>query len=784
MANGSPKSPNKLKVLLIYIAVFMVLSIYLGCMVHALLNGYAASCFNPVSMYKCIRENGFPTGKILLFAIILAILCGYSYARFYIESKSKDKMGRNFNMSSKRQTYGDVHFEEPQEYEQAALIQGPKKATGTILGQLDQTGKQLINFRMDKKNRLNQNIAVFGASGTGKTFSFSKPFCFQTVKRRESIIITDPDGGLYRDVAGYFQDNGYIVRRFDLNKLTKSDGWDCLKSVMGDNVELDAQLFSQIVITNSVKDPNNIYGQGPLSLLKALVLRVVLGHDYPPEQKNIESVYALIQNVRGEEYLDEIFNADNLWEEELPCLGPYLTFKQGSPNLRGNIITNLAVQLQLLQNKLVCKVLSTDDIDLTLPATQPCAYFCVFPDNHDTYRFIVSLFFSMLFIKLINFADDQPDGRCPVPVRFLLDEFPSIGQIPDFDRKMATIRKRAISVAMIFQDITQLQNNYPTTWVTLLSNCATWLSIGINDEYTSSLVNKRVGETTVQVQTEQHQAEETLFKLFHNRSIGEGKRSLLSFDELFRVGVDECIILFQGHNPIWAYKYPFDLHPDASKLRPILPQDIPDITDVKEREKFRERENKAVERYLSEHPLSEVDRSYAGECESEYNLSPTAKIKKYISEHIGKKKAVEQSEDEEAPVSLDEDDLDFFDLDMEDADETADSKIKRICDDLSENISVGREEAKIDNTSQELPREPEKESEKSPEALPNQNQRKQEDEPNTMREAPKPTGPKAANPPDFGGSKRNYKPKAKVPEQQNNLNNDSPSLPYSRAPRT
>ena len=151
-----------------------------------------------------------------------------------------------------------------------------------------------------------------------------------------------------------------------------------------------------------------------------------------------------------------------------------MSFKQGSPNLRGNLITNLSVQLQLLQSDLVKTVLSTDGIDLELPGKEPTALFCLFPDNHDTYRFVVSLFFSMLFTRLADLADRNTTNgrRLDVPVNFLLDEFPSIGVIPDFDRKIATIRKRAMNVTMIFQDITQLQNNYRDTWVTLVSNCS------------------------------------------------------------------------------------------------------------------------------------------------------------------------------------------------------------------------------------------------------------------------------------------------------------------------
>lgn len=320
-------------------------------------------------------------------------------------------------------------------------------------------------------------------------------------KRRESVVITDPDGGLYRDLAGYFEDSGYVVRRFDLTNLQKSDGWDCLKSITPENAELDAQLFAQVVISNTMDDTTSIYATGPMSLLKALILRVFLDPEIPPEKKNIGEVYAMLQNPLGEEFLDKLFDDDSLCDELKPCLGPYLSFKQGSPNLRGNLITNLSVQLQLLQNKLVCKVLSTDDIDLLLPGQQPCAYFCLFPDSHDTFKFIVSLFFSCLFTNLIAYADQKCGGALPVPVNFLLDEFPSIGHLPDWDKKLAVVRKRNMSIVMIFQNITQLVNLYETAWQTIFSNCATWVALGINDEETAKLFSSRIGETSVEAST-------------------------------------------------------------------------------------------------------------------------------------------------------------------------------------------------------------------------------------------------------------------------------------------
>ena len=649
----NPEQKKAVNKFLIMLAADFFISAYLSGVFHSLVTRYGIT-YNPFKIIDCMIKHGFPFGLFIVFFFVFLLIGGYAFLYHLKEAQGMDKMGRLFKLAVKRKGYGSSHFEEPEEYKTNATIQSSHEAYGTILGQIDESGEKLINFRMDKANRLNQHIAIVGASGSGKTYTFSKPYIFQTVKRRESIILTDPDGGLYRDTAGYFKDNGYIVRRFDLSNLGKSDGWHCLRSISGDgsieisDIELNAQMFANTVIKNVSTDMTQpIYKDGPMSLLKALILRVCLGPDFTEDMKHIGSVCELLQNPAGEDFLDMMFDASALPKEAMPCIGPYMTFKQSSPNLRGNIVTNLATSLQLLQNGLVSKVLSTHDIDLELPAKQPCAFYCIFPDSHDTFKFIVSLFFSTLFTTLISYADRQPNGRCDIPVNFLLDEFPSIGIIPDFDRKMATIRKRAMNVAMIFQDITQLQNNYEKSWSTLLSNCSTWLSLGTNDEFTASLFTTRVGETTIEVQTEQHAPMESIFTVFRPKSTGEGKRALLSVDEMFKMGENDSIIVFQGHNPIWAKKYPYTLHHEAHKLRAIPPSEIPHINDTAARKERRESEDAAIAEFLAEHPFDKIDRSYSDVYEPQVKLSLFESLGLALKGQA--KKAVKKAQDKNRP---------------------------------------------------------------------------------------------------------------------------------------
>lgn len=602
---------------IIAIAVLiLVFAFYMGGVMQCLVTDFMNPKYDPASVLASMKENGIPWMIIGFFALVGEAALVAGVRKLLREQEGADTLGRFFHHALRHQVYGDSHFETPDEYEDAAWVQGPEDAYGPILGQVGTDGTKLINLRCDYKMRLNQHIMIVGASGSGKTYTFTKPYAYQAIKRRESVIFTDPDGGLTRTLANVFRENGYVVRVFNLNNLTKSDGWDCMKVIMdSDNKELSAQIFADTIISNipGGKDKTQpIYRDGPLSLLKALLLRVATDeHNLFPNGKNIKSAYDILQN-EDVDYMDKLFNKDIMSENEKISLGPYQSFKTASPNLRGNIITNLSTSLNLLQTKAVADVLSTDDIDLTLPGRQPCAYFCQFPDSHDTYKFIMSLFFSMLFMALTNYADSRQDndGRLPVPVNFMLDEFPSIGVIPDFDRKMATIRKRAMNVAMIIQDMTQLQNNYPTTWTTLQANCSTFLALGINDQDTADMVTRRIGETTVRVETHQHKNFEGLLQTDNQYSTGEGKRALLQFDELFKLDKDDCLILLQYHNPIFAHKYPHVLHPMSKNIMPYDINRRPDLMDRDARLAEQEEERQRTDAYLSEHPLSDVDRAY------------------------------------------------------------------------------------------------------------------------------------------------------------------------------
>ena len=561
-------------------------------LMSAWLSLYFCGLVTHLSIFGYLLAYGFP---LVPFGIIASIILVVFLVGIYRSRKDVlDKDDREFQYSEAG-VYGTASFLREDELRGMARVETPRRALGTILGQLDTSGHRVIDTDLD--SMLNKHIAVFGPTGSGKSYGFARNYILQAVKRRESLICTDSKGELYESMSAYCADNGYTVRLLDLVTPEKSDGWACIREVDGD--DLRAQIFSQVMIENTGDGKGSVWDNAAQSLLKALLLRVTLGKDFAAaHNQSIGAAYDLIQNPGGEQYLDAIFELANADRDLQPCVGPYMSFKQASPNMRGNIITGLATRIQVLQNQIIKTVLAHDDIDLTLPGQQPCAYFCRMSDQHSAMNFISTLFFSFLFIDLVEFADAQPGRKCPVPVNFLLDEFTNIGTIADFEKKIATVRSRDLNIAIIFQGLTQLQERYPYgKWQAILGNCDTHLCLGCNEQESADYLAQRSGVATVKVRTERHGIFDSPFRLGLMHSTGDGKRNVMTPDEIMRMPKDMCLIIFRGENVFKAYKFGYDKHPEYRKLHDVRITDIPNIRDAAARAAYNAHRGAVVDEF-------------------------------------------------------------------------------------------------------------------------------------------------------------------------------------------
>lgn len=413
-------------------------------------------------------------------------------------------------------------------------------------------------------SRLNRNAVVFGPPGTGKTWTFGLPNVLQAFAAGESVIVTDPKAEILAWTVKLAQKLGYVVRCFNLVDMLYSDRWNAVAEVRED---LDAYLLSQVIIENTegprhrpLGDP--FWERSEHNLLTALILYTA--YQMKPEQRNLPGLYDFL--ACGS--FDELDSAFRSLPDDHPAKRPYNLFCMSEAKTRGNIIQGLGTRLKIMQDETVRAVTSASDIDLELPGRRKCAYYCILPDTGGTYRFLTSLFFSFLFIRLMRQAD-RFGGENPVRVNFVLDEFCNIGTMPDFVEKIATMRSRGLSCLMVVQSLPQMKSRYPLeTWKEIVGCCALRLVWGAAELDTAEYISELLGDATV----------ETLSYRRHSGKMAGAQimkslrpRRLLTPSEVTQLPKKEGIALLLGQNPVRLEKAPFSEHPlyrDVEKIHP------------------------------------------------------------------------------------------------------------------------------------------------------------------------------------------------------------------------
>lgn len=561
------KKSNKLSLLLVPLLV--VLSLYLSGYFAQFIRNYnewkaeygLASGVSPklpsADFMTCIKEVFSSDGLkgIVVIGIIIGMI---SFFIVFVGSGQKGTTDRKRNIVySDSGNYGTAGFMTEDEFNNVLECCSPKNATGIILGKMDDKAVCLPN-----STRMNKNIAVYGASGSMKSRAFVRNRIFQAVKRNESIFVTDPKSELYEDMAIYLQNNGYKVKVFNLINMENSDSWNCLKEIEGN--ELMAQVFADVIIKNtSSGQSDHFWDNAELNLLKALILYV----DRNYKTKSIGAVYELL-STKSETQLNGLFAG---LTPNHPAFAPYNIFKQSSDTVRAGVIIGLGARLQVFQNEIVKSITSYDDIDLELPAREKCAYFCITSDQDSTFDFLSSLFFSFAFIKLVRYADKNgQNGRCDYEVAFILDEFPNIGGIVDFQKKISTVRSRGISIAIIFQNLAQLQNRYPSNvWQEIIGNADTQLFLGCTDELTAQFISNRTGEITIGVTSTQKVLSTWQVSKYtpqYRETTSVGRRKLMTMDEILRMPLEKELLILRGQKVIELEKFDYTLHPEAKKI--------------------------------------------------------------------------------------------------------------------------------------------------------------------------------------------------------------------------
>ena len=525
--------------------------------------------WNPLTCFaSAFTGNGLKT--LLLIVGIGAAVFIYIKVHDKFSGTSYDERGFTKN---KHGTYGTADWMSEKEMKSVLEVSTPEKATGMILG--ERKG-QLICLPED--TRLNRHTAVFGASGTMKSRAVVRNALFSAIRRGESVLISDPKSEMYNETSELFRNNGYEVKVLNLVDPLHSDSWNCMSDLGEDT--LMAQMLTNVIIGNTSSGKgDHFWDNGEANLLKGLVLYVQMARTIRPKDKNLSKVYEILtgNNLAG------TINGVLGNTEYHPSKASFSLFAQSSETVRQGIILGLGTRLQVLQDQAVKQLVSCSDIDLTAPCKRKCAYYIILSDQETSMAFISSLFFSFLFIKLTRFADNSPGGKCPVPVNMILDEFNNIGRIggapdgSDFCRSLSVIRSRDIRVMIAVQSLGQLQNRYPNNlWAEIVGNCDIQLMLGCTDDVTADYISDRSGEMSIQVDSTMTVKKTVAVAQVipqYRETQGQGRRKLLTPDEVLRLPHEEMLVIIRGQNMLKLKKFDYTRHPMSKELVPTSIQD-------------------------------------------------------------------------------------------------------------------------------------------------------------------------------------------------------------------
>jgi len=362
-----------------------------------------------------------------------------------------------------------------------------------------------------------------------------------------------------------FRKAGYTVKVFNLVNPAHSDSWNCMANLDGDTMM--AQVLTDVIIKNTAKGKGDpFWDNGEANLLKSLILYVD-NHDGFSGKRNLAKVYQLLTT---HDYAQLKALLGPLGDEHV-AKAPWNLFAQASETVRTGIISGLGTRLQILQGKEIKNIISRNDIDLTLPGKEKCVYYVILSDQESSTECLSSLFFSSLFIKLTRYADGTPDGRCKVPVNVIFDEFNNVGTLDSYPRRLSVMRSRGIQACHIIQSLAQFKNRYPDDqWAEIMGNADTQLMLGCTEEQSAEYFSMRSGEMTIMVNStmvnRQTLAVAQMIPQYRD-SEGQGKRRLLTKDEVLRLPNEELLIILRGQNVLKANKFDYTNHPYAKKMK-------------------------------------------------------------------------------------------------------------------------------------------------------------------------------------------------------------------------
>ena len=432
------------------------------------------------------------------------------------------------------------------------------------------------------KHRRSLNVLVIGGSGAAKTRSFVLP---NILTANTNYVITDPKSEVLLATGSYLKEQGYDVRVLNLVNLEQSDGYNPFRYLRDEKDVL--KLVNNLIQSTTPKgshESDPFWTKAETALLQAIIL--MLFQEAPEYEQNFSMVMRVLEyaEVREEDEghvspLDLLFESIERRKPDSVAVRQYKVFKLAAGKTAKSILISCGARLAPFDIAELRELMSYDEMELDTIGDRKTALFVIISDTDDTFNFVVAIMYSQLFNLLCDKADDVYNGRLPVHVRCLLDEFANIGQIPKFDKLIATIRSREISASIILQSQSQLKTIYKDAADTITGNCDCTLFLGGKEKSTLKEISEVLGKETIDLyNTSETRSNNNSYGLNYQKT---GKE-LMSQDEIAVMDGAKCILQLRGVRPFLSNKYDITKHP---KYRQLSDYDKRNAFDI---EKYRQ----------------------------------------------------------------------------------------------------------------------------------------------------------------------------------------------------
>ena len=482
----------------------------------------------------------------------------------YVKGKNAKKFRKNLE-------YGSARWGKP---EDIAPYVDPKFENNVILTQTERL--MMSNRPKDPKTARNKNVLVVGGSGSGKTRFFIKPNLMQL---HSSYVVTDPKGSIAVECGKLMLRNGYKVKIFNSINFKKSHHYNPFAYI---HSEKDILKLVTTLIANTKGDGKS--GDDFWQKAETLLYTALIGYihyEAPEEEQNFATLIEFINAMEVREDDETFENNVDLAFKELAQREPnhfavrqYKKYKLAAGKTAKSINISCGARLAPFDIQELREITMYDELELDTLGDRKTALFLIMSDTDSTFNFLISMIYSQLFNLLCEKADDVYGGRLPVHVRCLIDECANIGQIPNLEKLMATIRSREISACLVLQAQSQLKALYKDNADTIIGNCDSSIFLGGKEPGTLKELNQALGKETIDtLNTGESRGREVSHSLNYQK-LG---KDLATIDELAVLDGGKCILQLRGVRPFLSDKYNITRHPNYKYLSDANPRNAFDI---------------------------------------------------------------------------------------------------------------------------------------------------------------------------------------------------------------